>query len=323
MLPSRMDCAPARRDDATVSADSPGEFQSILAISRAGVDAAVVEGATRLAAWSGARLTVVELLERRSGPLHDEIEALERAERVERLGSTVAPLLERGLAVTTEVLVGKPWMEVVRAVLRGGHDLVMFGAEEHDVRLDSFALHLLRKCPCPVWALRPGRPQRVHKVLAAVAAGPDDEHDNAIDAPVLDVAIKLAAHAGAELHVVHAWRMPGQAVLRQRSGMSDDDIDALLRDWRDAADRGLQHALRHHDLARIGACVHLLEGEAREVIPEFAAQEHVDLVVMGTAGRAGIAGFFIGNTAEDVIQRVPCAVLAVKPDGFVTPVQVC
>jgi nucleotide-binding universal stress UspA family protein len=41
---------------------------------------------------------------------------------------------------------------------------------------------------------------------------------------------------------------------------------------------------------------------------------------MGTVCRTGIAGFFIGNTAEKVLQEIDCSVLAIKPEGFETPV---
>jgi len=41
---------------------------------------------------------------------------------------------------------------------------------------------------------------------------------------------------------------------------------------------------------------------------------------MGTVGRTGIQGFFIGNTAEEILNQVECSVLAVKPPGFQTPV---
>jgi hypothetical protein len=42
---------------------------------------------------------------------------------------------------------------------------------------------------------------------------------------------------------------------------------------------------------------------------------------MGTLARTGIAGLFIGNTAEAVLHQVNCSVLTVKPEGFVTPVK--
>jgi hypothetical protein len=50
------------------------------------------------------------------------------------------------------------------------------------------------------------------------------------------------------------------------------------------------------------------------VITEFILAEGIDLVVMGTMGRTGIAWRLVGNTAERVLQRSPCSVLAVKPD---------
>jgi nucleotide-binding universal stress UspA family protein len=46
----------------------------------------------------------------------------------------------------------------------------------------------------------------------------------------------------------------------------------------------------------------------------------IDLLVMGTVCRTGIAGFLIGNTAEEVLNQVDCSVLTRKPVGFVTPV---
>ena len=45
------------------------------------------------------------------------------------------------------------------------------------------------------------------------------------------------------------------------------------------------------------------------------------LLVMGTLCRTGIPGFFIGNTAETILNQVDCSVLTVKPKGFVSPVK--
>jgi universal stress protein E len=45
------------------------------------------------------------------------------------------------------------------------------------------------------------------------------------------------------------------------------------------------------------------------------------LVVLGTVGRQGISAALIGNTAEHVIDKLNCDVLAIKPDGFVSPVK--
>ena len=56
-----------------------------------------------------------------------------------------------------------------------------------------------------------------------------------------------------------------------------------------------------------------------EIIRQVLRQKH-DLVIMGTVCRTGVAGFFIGNTAENVLQQVDCSLLTVKPEDFVSPV---
>ena len=55
-------------------------------------------------------------------------------------------------------------------------------------------------------------------------------------------------------------------------------------------------------------------GEVRRVDP--------DLLVMGTVSRWGIARRLLGNTAERVLERVDCSLLTVKPEEFVSPVEV-
>ncbi|WP_268870400.1 universal stress protein [Marinobacter nauticus] len=47
----------------------------------------------------------------------------------------------------------------------------------------------------------------------------------------------------------------------------------------------------------------------------------IDLIVMGTVGRVGIPGLIIGNTAESILEQAKCSVLAIKPEGFKTPIE--
>ena len=52
----------------------------------------------------------------------------------------------------------------------------------------------------------------------------------------------------------------------------------------------------------------------------MASDIKADLVVMGTVARTGIPGYIVGNTAEMILSQIACAVLAVKPPGFTSPV---
>lgn len=83
----------------------------------------------------------------------------------------------------------------------------------------------------------------------------------------------------------------------------------------------LRDLLERFDLSPLTCQTHSIEGDACSVIPEVAAREQVDLIVMGTVARVGLEGYFIGNTAETVLNRVACSVLTIKPEGFVSPIK--
>ena len=57
------------------------------------------------------------------------------------------------------------------------------------------------------------------------------------------------------------------------------------------------------------------------MIPKHLEDNKIDILVMGTVARTGIQSFVIGNTAENVLQKVTCSLLALKPNGFVSPVK--
>jgi nucleotide-binding universal stress UspA family protein len=67
--------------------------------------------------------------------------------------------------------------------------------------------------------------------------------------------------------------------------------------------------------------LHFIKGDAANVIPQLAYEQHMELIVMGTVGRTGLPGLIIGNTAEEILSQADCSVLTVKPEGFKTPVK--
>jgi universal stress protein E len=312
-------------------------FRNIL-VSVAGDEAepGVLARAIGLARRTGAALRLIDVVEdlpwyaRLLLPNFEELRAAVVRQKTARLEALAAPIRTEGSAVATALLQGRPALETVREVLRGGHDLVLKDAEPSARgAIVPADMHLLRTCPCPVWLVRPAQPSRLFaRVLAALDPTPESAdpigaiHRTALNAKILDLALSFAEWDGAELHVVHAWEAPGESLLRSWGAMERARIDAYIAGARDAARRALDALLAPH-LDRIGKeHVHLIRGSAGEAIPQFAEREHVDLIIMGTVARTGIAGLLIGNTAETILQRVRCSVLAVKPDDFVSPVTV-
>ena len=314
------------------------DFRNILMVcDEQSAHEAVIGRAIWLAKANAARITLVDVVDAAPGELSRMFAALpgHRARDFEsevlefhrnRLAGIAAPIKAEGLKTTELVLQGIPFVEIIRKVLRDGHDLVMKGAAGADGGGSPFFastdLHLLRKCPCPVWVMKRKRPQQYDLVLAAVDPDPEDEQRDALNRQTMDLATSLARRDGGELHVVNAWQLDEEKTLRHSNftRLPEEEVDLLVEAKRRESERKLTELLHHYPEERFARQVHLLKGAARDVIPDFARERRADLIVMGTVGRVGIRGLFIGNTAEAILNRVECSVLAVKPPGFETPV---
>lgn len=297
--------------------------------------AGTLQRAARLTQSNDARLTVVSVLEPVQTPrsvterFGIDLRSVLHDRQQERLGLLVESCRRDGVSVATEVLFGTPFVEVIRAVRHSGFDLVIKAAQPpagiSERLFGSTDLHLLRKCPCPVWMDRPSAAMPYRNVLAAVdpedAGRSGETASNSCARLVMDLASSLAQRESAQLSVVHAWRLDGESTFRNGRFRLPEIELSLLLDGTEARHRErLSALLAGYGLAVDDGNVHLVKGQAAAAIRRVAAETTADLIVMGTVGRLGVPGFFIGNTAEDVLQTAQASVLAVKPDGFVSPV---
>ena len=128
-------------------------FRNILILyARRIGDEAALERATALARSNGARLTVVETLDADSA----QQMVTEREAHLSRLAASIRA---DGVDVHTRVLRGRDFLAIVRAVQNDGYDLVIMTADSvQGIRTLTFgttSMHLMRKCPCPVWVMNP------------------------------------------------------------------------------------------------------------------------------------------------------------------------
>lgn len=66
--------------------------------------------------------------------------------------------------------------------------------------------------------------------------------------------------------------------------------------------------------------VYLIKGNPRQIVPQQVELLRPDLLVIGSAGRTGVSGLLMGNTAEAILNKVDCSVATVKPSGFKLPI---
>lgn len=319
-------------------------FKDILYVAKAGEACKpALERAVALAENNQARLTVVDVTERVTagigmpdgGPISADLQAALVSIHTDRLQKLVDPYRKR-IEIHTKVLQGTPFLEIIRAVLRDGHDLVIKAPETGDWLdrlIGSDDMHLLRKCPCPVWLIKPQTPKSYRRILAAVdvrEAYPPAELESrrVLNRQVLEMASSLALADFAELHIVHVWDAVGESAMRGVfMSTTEQQIKAYVEQVRLRCEECLNTlinevtcTLGQDALGYLKPQTHLVKGRARKEIPALAKRIEADLVVMGTVARTGVPGFIMGNTAEAILNQINCSVFAIKPPNFITPV---
>jgi len=289
--------------------------------------------ALSLAKANQALLTVVDIIDdlpRYKAKLFSEIlnyDLIELVfkERQREMHNFITPLLEGKFKVTIKVLQGTPFIEIIRAVIRNKHDLVIKTAQGKggikEALFGTTAMHLLRKCPCPVWLIKPSRNQRFNRILLAMDWSQPTDSSQSLNLNMLDIATSLAQEEQSELHIIHVWNLDYETILRGNGSFPTKKINKLVRETKKMHAQWLNKLLGQYPiLSSLNHKVHLLKGDARELVPRLAKKKKIKLIIMGTLCRTGIKGFFIGNTAEKMLQKLDCSVLALKPDDFQTPV---
>jgi len=319
-------------------------FKNILCkVEPVEVSRSALERAVTLAENNQARLTVIDVVERvtsgtgmlDSGPASADLQTAMVNDRAQALEVLVEPYRTR-VMINTKVLVGTSFLEIIYEVLRNNRDLLIKVSEAQDWLGRLFGsddMHLLRKCPCPVWLIGPDEPTSYQCVLAAVdvdGAYPPAEVESlrALNRQILEMASSLALAEFARLHIVHVWEAIGESILRSTVMYTPEEKIAaytaqVKRQHEASIDRLIGEVtsnLGRDALDYLKLETHLLKGAPRKEVPALAKRIEADLVVMGTVARTGIPGFIMGNTAETILNQIDCSALAIKPPGFMTPV---
>lgn len=311
-------------------------FKNILvAASPGSLDSLAVRRIGALADANRASVTLMDVVEplapwRRNVNVEGEIIDIEQMLVDERTATLQQFANEIGGGeVDVHVAHGKPFIEVITHAMRHECDLVIVAEPPGDVtargRIGSGAdvMQLLRKCPVPVWVMRASSVESP-VVLALVDPDPTDPIRDGLNRTVLDLAVSIVRRENGTLHVGHAWVLEGESTFRTSAFMSlpSEQVDLMRRAVAEEHQRRLDELVADTGVSEVGGEVHLIFGDAGLVLPALTERVRATLIVMGTVARTGLRGMIMGNTAETVLRSVSCSVLALKPEGFHSPVKV-
>ncbi len=232
------------------------------------------------------------------------------------------PLRARGFAVNTvtKEVVDSLHVALLDRAQKAMADLVLKDTHHHSIAKRTFLSNtdwqLIRYCPVPLLLVKPKPWASKPCILAAVDPGHVNDKPATLDRRILDHASLISQRLGGELHVGHAY-LP-EAVIAQALGGEPPMIEVLASE-----------TLQLEEQRQRAAVISLLEsfkvspdnlhvkiGSPIEVLVQLADILPADVMVMGAIARSGLGRAFIGSTAEDVLERLPCDALVIKTPDF-------
>jgi nucleotide-binding universal stress UspA family protein len=123
-------------------------------------------------------------------------------------------------------------------------------------------------------------------------------------------ALELAQKFGAKLTILHVIELPPYPV----EGYVPPSLSAtFMDDLERQATADLAQLAPQAEAANVEVARVIAVGTPYRKIIETAEAEHVDLIVMATAGRTGFSHLVMGSIAERVVRTATCPVLTIRP----------
>jgi nucleotide-binding universal stress UspA family protein len=126
----------------------------------------------------------------------------------------------------------------------------------------------------------------------------------------LTYAAALAEKFGAEIFLLHVVQdfavfLPDTVTASPPPLPPPDQVNSAVRE-------ALERTVREGNLKHLRVHTEAREGTPYHEIVTYAGENDIDLIIMGTHGRTGLAHLLLGSVTERVVRRSPCPVLTVR-----------
>jgi universal stress protein E len=211
--------------------------------------------------------------------------------------------LAEDVSISTHVACASPLYEaIVHRVQEARPDLVIKSAAGHHpmqrFTLDVNDWQLARTCPVPLMLTR-GRPWSADGHFAA-AVDVADSNNGALARSILQTAGFLTLGCRGQLDVIYCEpdRETSEAGARHR-----EVLGRLVNEFQ----VGGEHQ-------------HIIQGNADDVLPAFAARQGYDMMVIGALTRRRSVSSLVGTLTSRLVDALDCDFVLVKSDSYVSPV---
>lgn len=226
------------------------------------------------------------------------------------------PIRAVGVDVATECTTADPlYAALLERSRKTTADLIIKDTHHHTLAQRTFLTNtdwqLIRGCPVPLLLTKAKPWAQAPKIVAAVDPGHVNDKPAMLDHCILEHAAAFARTLHGELHVAHTYIPLSVAVVTPPVAPATPDELERDRIFKFEQVRELTQGYG------VGAeRIHLEMGGPAAVLPRLAQSIQADVIAMGAISRSGLKRAFVGSTAEDVLEYLPCDVLVVKSPDF-------
>ncbi|MBF9000496.1 universal stress protein UspE [Vibrio nitrifigilis] len=212
----------------------------------------------------------------------------------------------------------RPYEAIIHEVYEGQHDILVKGTRKHDM-LESVLFtptdwHLLRKCPTPVLLVKNAQWPHGASIIASVHVGSEMPAHQDLNDKMVEQLLCLSQRLDAMPYLVNAYPITPTNITVELPEFDPTTYTEAVRGHHLTAMKALR---QKHGLAQENTIVQ--QGLPEDIIPQAAKDLNAGMCIIGTTGRTGLSAVFIGNTAEHVIDKIDCDILALKPQGYISP----
>jgi universal stress protein E len=236
------------------------------------------------------------------------------------------PYRAGGIEITIDTAFENPLHEgLLKKISKTHADLVVKDTHYHNLirrtLITNTDWHLIRSCAIPLLLVKPTHWSAQLRTLAAIDPGHAADKPAALDAAICEWSATLAKVLKGDVYAVHVF-LPNALLIAGTNALGLPMPTATGAEQQLIEEDRRQRLKMTHEVTTPQGIApentRLMLGSAVDLLSEEAERVRADIVVMGAVSRGRLQRLFVGNTAERVLDHLPCDVLVVKPLDFAT-----
>ena len=203
---------------------------------------------------------------------------------------------------------GHPIEKILKLSKLKNADLIIMGRKNNLKGSGIVSSKIARKCPCSLLLVTGNSSSSINKLLVPV----DFSRHSAL---AVNLALGICETSKSRLEGIHVYGVP---VGYYKTGKSFDEFAAIMKTH---SKKGCKAFLQENGFPTDISCEYILtdSGKYPELIYDYAENNDIDLIIIGSKGRTDISSILMGSVAEKLVyldSHIPVLIVKEKDENM-------